>query len=269
MQIEIWLWAAGFSLVLFLFLWKKWNITFRSSLILSVVAAFLAALTLTFLRLAVDDLTLFITIGLESILLVVFSALIILKRFFRDPERVPPEGAHHILSPADGTVRYIKKIKRGEIPFSEKKKVRFRLDDMIQTDCLREGAYLVGIEMNIMNVHVNRAPIEGQVIFQKHYRGEFLSLRNMESLIKNERFSHIIDNGHFKIGVIQIASRLVRRIVAYVKEGDFVQKGQRIGVITFGSQVDLVIPGLRNLIIHVKGGDEVFAGETIIADYEE
>ena len=83
----------------------------------------------------------------------------------------------------------------------------------------------------------------------------------------NERVTTIIDSGTFKIAVVQIASRLVRRIASYLGEGDRVRIGQRIGVIRLGSQVDVAIPEIENLRINVKPGDEVRAGVSVIARY--
>ena len=83
----------------------------------------------------------------------------------------------------------------------------------------------------------------------------------------NERVTTIIDSGTFKIAVVQIASRLVRRIASYLGEGDMVQIGQRIGMIRLGSQVDVAIPEIENLRINVKPGDEVRAGVSVIARY--
>jgi phosphatidylserine decarboxylase len=119
--------------------------------------------------------------------------------------------------------------------------------------------------MNILNVHVNRSPIDGKIVLQKYIKGSFLSLRRPEAETCNERVTTIIDNGQFKIAMIQIASRLVRRIVSYLKEGDMVAIGQRIGMIAFGSQVDVAIPQLENLKITVKPGDRVRAGVSIVA----
>jgi phosphatidylserine decarboxylase len=94
-----------------------------------------------------------------------------------------------------------------------------------------------------------------------------LSLRNIRSVFQNERVTTVIDQGRFQIGVVQIASRMVRRIVSYHREGDRVQKGQRIGMIKFGSQVDVVIPKLKDLEIRVQKGETVKAGKTILAMY--
>ena len=121
--------------------------------------------------------------------------------------------------------------------------------------------------MNILNVHVNRSPIEGKIIFHKRTKGKFISLRRQESEILNERVTTVIGNGTLRVGVIQIASRLVRRIVSYVREGDSLDIGQRLGAIVLGSQVDVVIPELENLKMEVKPGDEVKAGVSVIARY--
>ena len=121
--------------------------------------------------------------------------------------------------------------------------------------------------MNYLNVHVNRAPIAGKNSFLKHIKGKFVSLKRKDAVIENERVLTVIDNGHFKVGIVQIASRLVRKIVSYLQEGQEIQKGQRIGIIRFGSQVDLVLPELASLQIQVALGTKVKAGISILATY--
>ncbi len=121
--------------------------------------------------------------------------------------------------------------------------------------------------MNILNVHVNRAPIEGKITLCKRTKGRFMSLRKQESEILNERVTTVISNGTFSVGVIQISSRLVRKIVSYFKKGDRLKIGQRLGAIVFGSQVDVVIPELNNLEIEVNPGEKVKAGISVIARY--
>ena len=206
-----------------------------------------------------------IFIELFTIFVVVF--ILILVRFYRDPERLPLETGKVVLSPADGTIIYVRAIENGSSIVSTKGKRQFELTEILGTELLCEAQFLVGIDMNILNVHVNRSPIGGDVILQKRVEGKFLSLRRPESETTNERLTTFIDNGQFRVAVIQIASRLVRRIVSYVKEGDRVGIGQRIGIIRFGSQVDLVIPRLANLAVMVKPGDQVKAGLSIIARY--
>ena len=246
----------------------KWKINYRIGLICGLCIGMLTGLFINGINILFNNMA-FITIGLmEFLCILLVTVLAICFRFFRDPERVPPEKDNVILSPADGTIRYVQRLKDGEIPFSEKKNRVFPLIEMTKTDILSEGAYLIGIEMSVLDVHVNRAPIEGKIIYQKLSGGPFLSLRRVEALLCNERVTTIIDNGSFRIGMIQIASRLVRRIVSYLSEGMQVQLGQRIGMIKFGSQVDLVIPKLEKINIRINPGDKVKAGYTIICSHD-
>jgi len=201
---------------------------------------------------------------LEFLFIVGISISLLLWRFYRDPRRIPPEDKTAILSPADGRVIYVKRIEQGVIPYIEKKGEKVLFKDFTQSDVFPREAYLIGISMNFLNVHVNRAPIEGKISLVKHIQGKFISLRRKEGLIENERALTVIDNGQFKVGIVQIASRLVRKIVVYLHEGSFVQKGERIGMIRFGSQVDLFLPNVPILHILVKPGEEVKAGISII-----
>jgi len=208
-------------------------------------------------------------IVIEILLIGVISSSLLLWRFYRDPERLPPADENAILSPADGKVIYVKKIEKGKIPFSEKNGRKFSLNDFIQSDVLPQGGYLIGIAMNYLDVHVNRAPISGQVSLLKHIRGCFLSLKKKEAVIQNERNLIIIDNEHIKLGIVQIASRLVRKIVPYIQEGQGIQKGERIGTIRFGSQVDLILSALPSIRIQVNPGEKVKAGITVVATYAQ
>ena len=211
----------------------------------------------------------YIIIIIEFLFIGVISILMLLWRFFRDPERMPPEDKNCILSPADGQIKYIKKIEKGEIPFSEKKGRTFSLYDFVQADVLPEGGYSIGIAMNYLDVHVNRAPISGKISLLKHIKGSFLSLKKKEAVVQNERTLIVIENKHFKLGIVQIASRLVRKIVPYIKEGQEIQKGTRIGVIRFGSQVDLILSDLPSIHIKVRPGEKVKAGLSIVATIKE
>lgn len=117
--------------------------------------------------------------------------------------------------------------------------------------------------MSLLDVHKNRAPIAGTVVFNHHIPGPFLSLKQDGGIIKNERNSMVIDNGRFRVGIIQIASRLVRQIVTYKRPGEPVGIGERIGMIRFGSQTDLIVPDFVTL--SVIEGDQVYAGKTVLA----
>jgi phosphatidylserine decarboxylase len=118
--------------------------------------------------------------------------------------------------------------------------------------------------MVFTDVHVNRSPISGTVALVHHRPGRFLSLRQTQALDVNERQTMVIGNGVYQVGLVQIASRLVRQIVSYVAPGDALESGQRIGMIRFGSQVDLFVPVAVAPALEVAVGDRTIAGETII-----
>jgi phosphatidylserine decarboxylase len=122
--------------------------------------------------------------------------------------------------------------------------------------------------MSFLDVHVNRAPLEGTVCFHKKINGLFLSLKNKEALLQNERALTVIESSGYRVGVVQIASRLVRNIVNYIEHGQEVVAGQRIGMIRFGSQVDIVLPDHPFLEIHVIQGQRVKAGLSVLADMQ-
>lgn len=184
--------------------------------------------------------------------------------FYRDPDRVSPRDPRLILSPADGQVIYIRKVTPSEIPAVEKKGRVLMLSELAQSSLQSFELWQVGISMVFTDVHVNRAPIDGIVTRVNHQPGRFLSLRDENAAGVNERQTLIIENGELAIGLVQIASRLVRRIVAYVNEGDSVTAGKRIGMIKFGSQVDLFIPTPRCNSLDVEVGDRLFAGITVL-----
>jgi phosphatidylserine decarboxylase len=206
---------------------------------------------------------------LEVLTIAATSISLLLWRFHRDPERTPPEDDNAIVSPADGRVIYVKRIEKGRIPFSEKGGREFSLKDLVHYGVPSGGGYLIGILMTYLDVHVNRSPIGGKITLLKHIKGLFISLKQKEAVIRNERVFSVIDNGRFKVGIVQIASRLVRKIIPYVQEGQEVQKGQRIGMIRFGSQVDLILPDFPSLCIEVSPGEQVKAGTSIVAVVDE
>jgi phosphatidylserine decarboxylase len=252
------------SLILLIPLGIKWEIPVKMTVPGSVIIGILTGFIAASIAGAYNTNYLMILI-LEFFLILAISASLLFWRFFRDPERVPPEDENAILSPADGRIIYVKRIEEGAIPYSEKKGMRFSLSDFTQSDVLPSEGYLIGIAMNFLNVHVNRAPIEGKVSLMRHIQGSFFSLKKMEAVIQNERALTVIDNGNFKVGIVQIASRLVRKIVLYLQEGNEVGRGERIGMIRFGSQVDLILPNLPPVKIEVNQGDTVTAGISIVA----
>ena len=206
-------------------------------------------------------------IGMEVGFIIGITGLIGLYLFYRDPKRIPPDLDNVIIAPADGFITYIKRVNKGTIPVSIKGKTQIPMRDFIGADMFENGGRLIGIAMTYIDVHVNRAPIDGKIVLVKHIRGKFLSLKHGTALMVNERASIMIDNDKFKIGLILMASRMVRRIVVWARNGDTVKRGQRIGKIVFGSQTDILIPALQGLKIEVREGQQVYAGLTVIASF--
>jgi phosphatidylserine decarboxylase len=190
---------------------------------------------------------------------------ILLFRFYRDPERVSPRDPNVLVSPADGTVIYIKKLSSGHVLQSEKKGSRLVLDELNGVALASQELWQIGISMVFTDVHVNRAPTPGRVTLVRHRPGRFLSLRRDDALNVNERQTLLIENEALQLAIVQIASRLVRRIEAYVREGEQLQLGQRIGIIKFGSQVDLFVPTAQVSNLCLDLNQRVVAGETVIA----
>ena len=162
--------------------------------------------------------------------------------FFRDPDRVTPEGEGLVISAADGKVVLIK-----EVSFPE-------LSD--------EKLIQVSVFLSVFNVHVNRIPVSGVVDEIKYYPGKFLAAWNEKASLENEQTLISIDTGTKKIYFKQIAGLIARRIVWKLESGQSVRAGERFGLIRFGSRVDILLP--LNSEIRVKVGDKVKGGETVI-----
>ena len=132
-------------------------------------------------------------------------------------------------------------------------------------DASTSNGYLIAIGMKLFDVHVNRSPIQGTVIYSKHNAGPFISMTKKEFETENESHTTMVQNEDgYLVGIIQIASFLVRRIQCHVDKGCIVNQGERIGRIKFGSQVDTAI-FTDDIDILVKPGDRVYAGESILA----
>jgi len=234
---------------------------------MSIIAGTAGGLFANIANLLAGKLNVLFLVGLEFGVILVVTFLVIIYRFYRDPARIPPKMDNIILSPADGTVKYVKRIEKGDAPFSDKGERRFPLKELTKTNLVAGGAWLIGITMTYIDVHINRSPIEGRVILVRHIDGKFVSLKRDDAPILNERATIVIDNELFKVGVVLIASRLVRRIVSYVREGQMLRIGEKIGKITFGSQADIVLPALPGLEIDVRQGEQVSAGSSVIGRY--
>ena len=197
------------------------------------------------------------------VLVPVLAFALTMIRFWRTPVRNSDAGPEFILSPADGRIIYIKRIESGEDPVSVKNGRIARLVEITHTKLLQTPCWLIGINMTLFDVHKNAAPVSGTIRFNESKPGKFHSLKSFESETENERHTMIIENEDLSVGVVQIASRLVRRIDNYVQTGQHIRRGEWYGMIRFGSQVDLIIPA--EYLIDVRVGDQVSAALTIIA----
>ena len=240
----------------------KWSLPFNKYfwiILSSTVLSFIIALVLNYLD--INNLLVNLIFIFSQF---IFYVGIILFLFFRDPQRTPPNISNALVSPADGTIIYIKKIPKGELLQSEKKGNILIYNELVKTDLSKFELWQVGISLLFTDVHINRSPISGQVYLLNHRPGKFLSLRHKDAVNINERQSIVIENENITIGLVQIASRLVRRIESYISEKEKIQIGQKIGMIKFGSQVDIFIPVEKVSDIKVKIGEYVVAGETVI-----
>jgi phosphatidylserine decarboxylase len=163
--------------------------------------------------------------------------------FFRDPERMAPADSNLIVAPADGTVMDIIELDEGQV--------------------LKTRTRRVGIFLSIFDVHTNRAPIDGRVIYRQHREGLCVDARRADCSEKNESMTWAFENPRVTIVVRQITGAIARRIVAWAQMGDELKKGERFGMIRFGSRTELYLP--LNAEVLVKTGDHVLGGSTIIA----
>jgi phosphatidylserine decarboxylase len=159
--------------------------------------------------------------------------------FFRDPNRDIPTGPGLIVSPGDGKVEEA---------------------EWIETTA--GSRFRVSIFLSVFDVHVNRMPISGTVTLMEYREGQFLNAMSPESAILNEQTLIVIQEGEHSVSFKQIAGLLARRIICDVKAGDVVQRGQRMGMIKFGSRVDVLMPA--DVELRVKPGDRVQGGKSIL-----
>jgi phosphatidylserine decarboxylase len=266
---ELWVIGIGISLLLMILLTIKWKLPKPVSWIGAGVVSIVAALP--FLRIyPVLEMNLGKTLGVIgqiSITLALGCALLVI-RFWRNPKRTPPDEDGIVLAPADGKVLYIKTINTGTTPIVSKKGRDYLLRELTGTDILVKNVYIIGIEMSFWDVHVNRCPIPGKVTLLKHIEGKFMSLRKDEAQFINARCTTYIENASLSVAVVQVASRLVRRVENILNLGESVIAGQRLGMIRFGSLVAIVLPQKDNVRIEVQLGNRVTAGVTVLARYD-
>jgi phosphatidylserine decarboxylase len=172
--------------------------------------------------------------------------------FFRDPVRTTPSGGKLIVSPADGLVTLIAKVPPPP--------------ELRGPDALPDGDYTrVSIFMSVFDVHINRAPISGRIRRIAYVPGKFVNADLDKASEDNERQHFLIEGSDgLKIGFTQIAGLVARRILSFVREGDTVEAGQRVGLIRFGSRVDVYLPAGTSPKVLL--GQRAIAGETVIAE---
>lgn len=192
---------------------------------------------------------------------------LLMWRFWRDPERVPPEEDGIVLSAADGKVLYVRTIDDGSTPLVRKSGRDYLLRELTGTNLLGSAVYVIAVEMSFLDVHVNRCPIAGQVRMLKHIEGRFMSLGKDEAPFVNARLTTIIRNASLSVAVVQVASRLVRRVESFLTLDERVGAGQRLGMIRFGSLVAVIVPQTNGVRIEAKPGERVTAGVSVLARY--
>ena len=164
--------------------------------------------------------------------------------FFRDPERTGERGPSLVVSPADGKL--------------------IMITEVDEPGFIKGRATRISIFMNVFNVHVNRYPVDGVVRYVSYNKGKFLNAAAEKSSLENEQMSVGIETGRHRVQVRQIAGLIARRIVTYSKAGEIVKQGDRMGIIRFGSRVDVFVPVGSTL--RAKVGDTTAAGVTILAE---
>lgn len=163
--------------------------------------------------------------------------------FFRNPEREIPAGEGVVVAPADGKIIEIKEVDEERI--------------------LKNQSLKISIFMNVFNVHVNRIPYSGKIVDILYNKGKFVSANKEKASLENEQNAVLLETPEGKkILFVQIAGLIARRIACWVKKGDMVERGQRFGLIRFGSRVDIYLPlGVK---LQVSLGDRTKAGTTIL-----
>jgi phosphatidylserine decarboxylase len=164
--------------------------------------------------------------------------------FFRDPKRTGERGDRLVISPADGKIVMVTEVD--------------------EPDFVKGRTVRVSVFMNVFNVHVNRYPLSGVVRYVQRKAGRFLNAATEESSLQNEQSSIGLEAGQYRILIRQIAGLIARRIITDSKEGDRVQQGDRMGLIRFGSRVDVFVP--VGSTVRAKVGDVVFSGVTVLAE---
>jgi phosphatidylserine decarboxylase len=190
-----------------------------------------------------------LVLGIMSLLVSLWLALLFLLLigytlfFFRDPERVAPTDPDLIVAAADGVV--------------------VEIAELEETEVARQTMRRVAIFLSVFDVHTNRAPIDGRIIYRELREGLCLDARNPECSVKNESMTWAFENPRATLVVRQITGAIARRIVGWSQVGDTLRKGERFGMIRFGSRTEIYLPLSASLLVHV--GERVAGGATAIA----
>jgi len=179
-----------------------------------------------------------------------FSGLVFLFSFwfFRDPDRfidMETQNDKAIISPADGKI--------------------IKVENFLDEEYRMEESQIVSVFMNVFDVHVNRYPVKGKVEYVNYKKGKFMAAWNDKASEFNEQTVIGIRSGNNMVTVKQIAGLVAKRIVCFADVGDDVEQGQKLGLIKFGSRVDLILP--INCDLKVKVGDRVKAGQTVLGEF--
>ena len=163
--------------------------------------------------------------------------------FFRDPDRETPEDPAAVVAAADGVVADIVEVEEGEV--------------------LKSRTRRVGIFLSVFDVHTNRAPVAGRITYREHRKGLCLDARSAQCSEKNESMTWAFVNPRATIVVKQLTGAIARRIVGWSRVGDELKKGERFGMIRFGSRTEVYLP--LDATVLVKVGDRVLGGSSVIA----
>lgn len=168
--------------------------------------------------------------------------------FFRDPERVTPIDDRLVISSADGIVSAVG-------PAVPPRELGLSNSEMLR----------ISVFMNVFSCHVNRSPVRGRIATIEHRPGKFLNAELDKASVENERNGLVIDSPNGRIGVVQVAGLVARRILCWAEQGNDISTGERFGLIRFGSRVDIYLP--EGFAPMVAVGQSAVAGETIIAEF--
>jgi phosphatidylserine decarboxylase len=211
---------------------------FQTIIISIIIVAIVNLLTLFFVSARYPIIGWIVTIGTVGLLIFILS-------FFRIPKRIHAEGEENIVAPCDGTVVVIEEVEADEY--------------------FKDRRLQLSIFMSPLNVHVNRNPVSGEVLYSKYHKGKYLVAWHPKSSLDNERHSVVYKTGEKELLVKQIAGALAKRIVNYLKPGDQVAQGAEMGFIKFGSRVDLLLP--TDTRVEVKINQKVKGGVTVLGKW--